>query len=98
MEAAEKILGYCVKRRLPSVFSTAEWVVRGGLLAYEPDVKEMDLLAAGYVVKILKGRHPRDLPIEQPTRFRLTVNARTARAIGLTLPGSVITRADKVLE
>jgi putative ABC transport system substrate-binding protein len=91
-------LAYCSKRRLPSVFSTREWVVKGGLLSYEPDATDMHRRAAEFVLKILRGRQPRDLPVEQPTRFRLTVSVKAAGTIGLTMPRSLLQQADQVIE
>ena len=92
------ILSYCSERRLPSVFSTDEWVIKGGLLSYEPQTKEMYRQTARYVVKILRGAQPRNLPVEQPTRFWFAVNAKSARALGLAIPLSLLQRADQVIE
>ena len=95
---ADRILQYCSRQRLPTLFSTADWVMKGGLISYEPEASELSRRAAAYVVRILLGAKPRDLPVEQPTTFRLTVNAKAAKALGLTMPQSLLVRADEVIE
>ena len=87
-----------VKSRLPSMSTQAQWVEAGGLMSYGPSVPDLYRRAAGYVDKILKGAKPGDLPIEEPTRFELVVNLKTAKALGLTMPPSLLLRADSVLE
>jgi ABC-type uncharacterized transport system substrate-binding protein len=83
---------------LPSIWESGAYVRDGGLLAYGPSFPDMYRRSAGYVAKILNGAKPTDLPVEQPTRFEFAVNMKTARALGLTIPGSLILRADEVIE
>jgi putative ABC transport system substrate-binding protein len=84
--------------RLPAMWGLREQAESGGLLAYATDLNDLARRAATYVDKILKGAEPADLPVEQPTRFELVVNLKTAKALGLTIPQSVLLRADQVIE
>jgi len=94
----QRIADFALKRRLPSIFHLKGFVERGGLAAYGPDRSELFRRAATYVDKILKGAKPADLPVEQPTKFELVINFKTARAIGLTIPPSLLGRADEVIQ
>jgi len=84
--------------RLPTVHQTREFVHAGGLLALGPSLFALGERAAWYVDRILKGTKPADLPVEQPTKFELAINLKTARALGLSLPPTLLTLADEVLD
>ena len=84
--------------RLPSIWEAGAFVRDGGLLSYGPNFADMYRRSAGYVAKIIKGSSPRELPVEQPTRFELAINLQTARTLGLTIPATLISRADEVIE
>jgi putative tryptophan/tyrosine transport system substrate-binding protein len=86
------------RHRLPTVHASRLFAESGGLLAYGPDMFALGYRAATYVDKILKGAKPADLPVEQPTRFELVINLKTAKALGLTIPPSVLQRADEVIQ
>ena len=92
------IVQFVAKNRLPGVFPYGEFVQEGGLLAYGPDYVDLFRRAATYVHKILKGAKPADLPVEQPTKFELVINLKTAKALGLTIPQTLLLRADQVIE
>ena len=92
------IVDFAAKKRLPAMYPFREYVEAGGLIAYSVNLSELFRRAAEYVDKILKGAKPGDLPIEQPTRFELVINAKTAKALGLTIPSSLLLRADHVIE
>ena len=87
-----------VKSRLPTIYREREHVEAGGLVAYGPSIPDLFRRAATYVDRILKGAKPNDLPVEQPTKFELVINLQAAKALGLTIPRSVLLRADQVIE
>ena len=93
-----RIIALAAQHRLPAIYEDREYATGGGLLTYGRDVSEQFRLAAGYVDKILKGAKPADLPIQQPTRFQLVVNLKTAKALGLTIPPTILDLADEVIE
>ena len=93
-----RIIEFAAKSRLPALFPDQEFAEAGGLMAYGPSLASNFRRAASYVDRILKGAKPADLPIEQATKFELVVNLKTAKAIGLTIPPSVLGRADQVIE
>jgi len=93
-----RITGFAAKLRLPAIFQGKENVEAGGLMSYGVSIPDMFHRAATYVDKILKGAKPADLPIEQPTKFELVINLKTAKALGLTIPPSLLLRADQVIE
>ena len=93
----KRTVGFGLKSRLPSVGSNTEYVDAGGLMSYDGDVAESYRRVAYYVDRILKGAKPADLPVEQPMNFEFVINLRTAKQIGVTIPQSVLFRADKVI-
>jgi putative ABC transport system substrate-binding protein len=95
---ARRIADLAAKRRVPAMYGSREHVEVGGLMSYAPNVPDLFRRAATYVDKILKGAKPADLPVEHPTKFELVVNLKTAKALGLTIPPSLLLRADQVIE
>ena len=93
-----QLVSFAQKNRLASIYGNTEYADAGGLMAYGASVPELWRRAAIYVDKILKGAKPADLPVEQPTKFELVINLKTAKAIGLTIPQSVLRRADRVIQ
>jgi putative tryptophan/tyrosine transport system substrate-binding protein len=93
-----RIVDFEAKHRLPGVYPYRELVEAGGLMSYGPSYADMHRRAATYVDKILKGAKPADLPVEQPTKFELVINLKTAKALGLTIPPSVLQRADELIQ
>mgnify|MGYP001382619285 CR=1 FL=1 len=99
MSAYRKIIAeFAVKNRVPTVFGFAEHVEAGGLMSYGPNVPDVFRRSAAYVDKILKGAKPGNLPVEQPTKFELVINLKTAKALGITIPPSVLLRVDRMIE
>jgi putative ABC transport system substrate-binding protein len=96
--AREQIARIALGHRLPTVGSEPGFAAVGKLVQYGPDLSESCRRAAFYVDKILKGARPGDLPVEQPTKFELVINLKTAKALGLTIPPSLLQRADQVIE
>jgi putative ABC transport system substrate-binding protein len=97
-EHTRELVDLTVKARLPTMFEVTSQVVMGGLMSYAPSFDDMYRRAAAYVDKILKGAKPANLPVEQPTKFELAINLKTAKALGLTIPPSILARADEVVE
>lgn len=93
-----RIATLAAAQRLPAVYGWREYVEAGGLLSYGPSVPDLHRRAAAYVDKLLRGANPRELPVEQPTKFEIVINMKTARALGLTIPPSLLLRADHVVE
>jgi putative ABC transport system substrate-binding protein len=93
-----QIASLAQRSRLPSMYGTKDYAEAGGLRAYGPNAADQWRRAAAYVGKILKGTRPGDLPIEQPGRFELVINMKTAKALGLTLPEALLRRADHVIQ
>jgi putative ABC transport system substrate-binding protein len=93
-----RIATLAAKSRLPSVSGVRQYAEAGGLVAYGPNFYELYRRAAGYVDRILRGARPGDLPIEQPTTFELVINLKTAAALGLTIPPSLLLRANHLIE
>ena len=93
-----RIIDFVAKNRLPAMYQEKEWVAAGGLLSYGPNFPDLFRQGALYVHKILQGAKPADLPIEQPTRFDLAINVKTARALGFEIAPTLLTRADEVIE
>ena len=92
-----KIAQYALAERLPSMFGWSEYAVAGGLMSYGANVRDAYVHLAGYADRLLRGAKPADLPIVQPTKFELVINLKTAKALGLTLPPSLLQRADRVI-
>jgi putative ABC transport system substrate-binding protein len=95
---AATIIGFARKAQIPALYGASEFVDGGGLMSYGPSYREMFNRGANYVDRILKGAKPGDLPVEQPTRFEFVINLNTAKALGPTIPSTVLMRADRVIE
>ena len=98
LDEVKRIVEFAAKSRLPALYTFREAVDAGGLISFGPNRIDLWRGAANYVAKVLKGAKPADLPVEQPTTFELVINLKTAKALGLTFPASVLARADRVVE
>ena len=94
----QRIVDLAAKNRLPTVYTIRSYVDGGGLMSYGPNVADLNRRAASYVDKILKGAKPADLPVEQPTKFELFINLKTAKVLGVTVPNTLLAQADDVIE
>jgi putative ABC transport system substrate-binding protein len=94
----KRIVGFALKSRLPSMYSTSEAIDAGGLMYYGADQADSYRRVAYFVDRILKGAKPADLPVEQPTKFELVINLKTANQIGVTIPPEVLARASKLIK
>jgi len=94
----KRILDFLAKNRVPAMFQSSDWVEAGGLISYGPDYPDMLKRAAALMDKVLKGTKPADIPVEQPTKFELVINLKTAQEIGVTIPPNVLARADRVIK
>ena len=95
---SEMIVAQTSKRRIPAVYPYAHWARAGGLVSYGVDTLDLQRRAAAYVDRILKGAKPQDLPVQLPTKFELVINLKTAKALGLTVPATLLVAADEVIE
>ena len=93
-----QIADLAAKRRLPAVYAVREYVEAGGFISYGSNPLELERYAATFVDKILRGAKPADLPVEQPSKFELIINLKTAKALGLKIPPSLLVRADQVID
>ena len=95
---ASRVIALAANHRLPAIYILRLFAINGGLMSYGPDLADLFFRAGGYVDKILKGEKPSDLPVEYPTKFELVINRKTANALGLTVPPTLLAQADEVIE
>jgi putative ABC transport system substrate-binding protein len=93
-----RLIAFAAERHLPTIYGISSYATQGGLMSYSVNIFDINRRAAGYVDRILKGAKPGDLPIEQPTKFEMVVNLKTAKAIGIELPTAILLHADEVIE
>jgi ABC-type uncharacterized transport system substrate-binding protein len=98
LHARKRLMDFATENRMPGVYAYRELVEAGGLLSFGPNYADMHRRAANFVVRILKGSKPADLPVEQPTKFEMVINLKTAKAFGLTVPPVLLATADEVIE
>ena len=96
--ARKDIIGFAAFHRLAAMYEAREFVEDGGFASYGPNIADMSKRSAALIVKVIKGANPGDIPVEQPTKFELVINLKTAKALGLTIPPSLLARADEVIE
>src|SRR5205807_7719955 len=94
----QTVIAAAAKRKVPTVYYDRQMIAEGGLISYGVDITELFRRAGGYADRILRGAKPAELPVEQPSKFELYVNAKTAKALKLTIPQALLLRADKVIE
>ena len=97
-EHRQRIVDFAAQQHLPAIYEAREFVDAGGLISYGPSLLAMQRRVADYVDKIFKGAKPGDIPVEQPTKFELVINLKTAKALGLSVPPTLLARADEVIE
>jgi putative ABC transport system substrate-binding protein len=93
-----QLIEFVMRQRLPTVYTARSWVAAGGLMSYNASIEETWRRTGIYIARILNGAKPADLPVDGPTKFELVINLRTAKALGLTIPPSLLQRADQVIE
>jgi putative ABC transport system substrate-binding protein len=94
----DAIIGLTTRQRLPAIYNDRSFVTEGGLMSYAPDVLDLYRRSAGYMDRVLKGEKPADLPVQAPTKFELVINIKTANALGLTIPETLLATADEVIQ
>jgi putative tryptophan/tyrosine transport system substrate-binding protein len=98
LASRERLVEFAARRGLPAIYEIREFVEAGGLICYGPSIPAMQRRVAYYLDKIFKGAKPSDLPVEQPTKFELVINLKTAKALGIEIPPALLARADVVID